>query len=264
MVNKLDCVGVGYSYPDGPKAVDDASLSIEQGSIVCIIGPNGAGKSTLLKGMAGLLPMEDGAVSVDGAPVASLDPRVRARTLALVPQFLDAIPPLTVESFVMGGRYGHLDSWLRSDKTDHEAVQAALEAAHVSALGERLLGEVSGGQRQRVLIARALAQEAGYLLVDEPTSSLDPEHQLGVFGLLRDLAESGRGVCVVTHDLNLASQFADRVALMQDGDFVSTGSPDELFTPEVLEPVYGAHFRFASWDKGGDGERPVVLPWSDQ
>jgi len=262
MVNKLDCVGVGYSYPDGPKAVDDASLSIEQGSIVCIIGPNGAGKSTLLKGMAGLLPMEDGAVSVDGTPVASLDPRVRARTLALVPQFLDAIPPLTVESFVMGGRYGHLDAWRRAHGADRAAVEAALAAADVSELGQRLLGEVSGGQRQRVLVARALAQEAGYLLVDEPTSSLDPEHQLGVFDLLKELARGGHGVCVVTHDLNLASQFADRVALMQEGSFVSVGPPEEILTAEVLEPVYGAHFRFTSWSKGGE-ERPVVVPWSE-
>jgi len=264
MVNMLDCAGVSYAYPGGTKAVAGASLSVEEGSLVCIIGPNGAGKSTLLKGMAGLLPFDRGDVLVNGASVSGLGSKERARTLALVPQFLDAIPPLTVESFVMGGRYGHLNSWRRADKTDHEAVQSALEAAHVSELGDRLLVEISGGQRQRVLIARALAQEAGYLLVDEPTSSLDPEHQLGVFGLLKALAESGRGVCVVTHDLNLASQFADRVALMQDGDFVSVGSPDELFTPEVLEPVYGAHFRFASWDKGEDGERPVVVPWSDQ
>jgi iron complex transport system ATP-binding protein len=264
MVNRLDCAGVSYSYPDGTAAVDGASLSVEEGALVCVIGPNGAGKSTLLKGMAGLLPLDRGDVKVNGALVSGLDSRARARTLALVPQFLDAIPALTVESFVMGGRYGHLDTWRRADKADQEAVQAALEDAHVSDLGERLLGEISGGQRQRVLIARALAQEASYLLVDEPTSSLDPEHQLGVFGLLKGLAGSGRGVCVVTHDLNLASQFADRVALMQDGDFVSVGSPDELFTPEVLEPVYGAHFRFASWSMGGDGERPVVVPWSDQ
>ena len=264
MVNKLNCAGVSYSYPGGPFAVDGASISIEEKSLICIIGPNGAGKSTLLKGMAGLLSLDQGDVTVDGVPVSGLDSRARARTLALVPQFLDAVPPLTVESFVMGGRYGHLDSWRRADKADYEAVRAALDAAHVSDLSERLLGELSGGQRQRVLIARALAQEAGYLLVDEPTSSLDPEHQLGVFGLLKGLAESGRGVCVVTHDLNLASQFADRVALMQDGSFVSVGSPEELFTPAILEPVYGAHFRFASWSLGEDGERPVVVPWSLQ
>jgi len=264
MVNRLDCTKVGYTYPDGPKAVDDASLAVEVGSLVCIIGPNGAGKSTLLKGMAGLLSMQSGAVTVDGALVSELDSRERARILALVPQFLDAVPALTVESFVLGGRYGHLDAWRRAQSRDHVAVRAALEAADVADLGDRLLGEVSGGQRQRVLVARALAQEARYLLVDEPTSSLDPEHQLGVFTLLERLAADGHGVCVVTHDINLASQFADEVALMQEGRFVASGPPEEILTPEVLEPVYGAHFRFTSWSTGEDTERPVVVPWSER
>ena len=264
MVKQLKCEGVTYSYPGGAPVVDGASLTVEPGELLCIIGPNGAGKSTLLKAMAGLLSVDEGAIMVDGLAVSSLGPRERARTLALVPQFLDAIPPLSVGNFVMGGRYGHLDSWRRADATDCEAVTGALLAAHVAELGERLLGELSGGQRQRVLISRALAQAAGYLLVDEPTSSLDPEHQLGVFSLLRELAESGRGVCVVTHDLNLASQFADKVALMQSGSFVAVGTPAELLTAEVLEPVYGAHFRFDSWSSADDEERPVVVPWALQ
>ena len=261
MVNRLECAGVGFAYPGGVRAVDDATLSVERGRLMCIIGPNGAGKSTLLKGMAGLLPMQSGAVRVDGARVDELEARERARVLAIVPQFLDSVPALTVESFVLGGRYGHLDSWRRARRADHEAVRAALEAADVGELGARLVGEVSGGQRQRVLVARALAQEARYLLVDEPTSSLDPEHQLGVFSLLGQLAREGHGVCVVTHDLNLASQFADEVALMEEGRFVAVGSPGEILRAEVLEPVYGSHFRFATWSRGEEGERPVVVPW---
>ncbi len=264
MVSGLRCEGVGYTYPDGPKAVDEATLDVERGRLVCIIGPNGAGKSTLLKGMAGLLTMQSGVVTVDGGPVNELDSRERARILAMVPQFLDAIPSLTVESFVLGGRYGHLDAWRRAQGSDHEAVHAALEAADVSDLRDRLLGEVSGGQRQRVLVARALAQEARYLLVDEPTSSLDPEHQLGLFHLLERLAGDGHGVCVVTHDLNLASQFSTEIALMQEGSFVASGPPGEVLTPQVLEPVYGEHFRYASWSTGGDAERPVVVPWSER
>jgi len=264
MVNRLECTGVGYAYLGGTPAVADATLAVEPGRIICIIGPNGAGKSTLLRGMAGLLSMQSGAVTVDGALVSELDPRVRARTLAFVPQFLEAIPPLTVESFVLGGRYGRFDSWGRAQSSDYAAVRAALEGADVADLGDRLLGEISGGQRQRVLVARALAQEARYLLVDEPTSSLDPEHQLGVFTLLERLAGDGHGVCVVTHDINLASQFADEVALMQEGRFVAVGPPGEVLTPEVLEPVYGRHFRFASWNKGEGVERPVVVPWSER
>ena len=182
--------------------------------------------------------------------------------MALVPQFLDAIPAVTVESFALGGRYGHLDAWRRANSKDHEAVELALREANVFDLRERLLAELSGGQRQRVLIARALAQEARYLLVDEPTSSLDPEHQLGVFTLLSRLASDGHGVVVVTHDLNLASQYADEIALMHSGRFVAVGAPSDVLKPEVLDPVYGAHFRFGTWGGAAGEERPFVLPWS--
>ena len=262
MVKSLLCDAVEYAYPGGEKVVDGATLAVAAGSLTCIIGPNGAGKSTLLKGMAGLLSVDRGAVTVDGGPVGALEARVRARTLALVPQFLDAIPAVTVENFVLGGRYGHLDGWRRARSVDHEAVLVALREANVFELRERLLAELSGGQRQRVLIARALAQEARYLLVDEPTSSLDPEHQLGVFELLSRLAREGHGVVVVTHDLNLASQYAVEIALMHSGRFVAVGSPKEVLKPEVLDPVYGAHFRFGTWDNEEGAERPYVLPWS--
>ena len=114
MVKNLLCEAVEYAYPGGERVVDGATLAVAAGSLTCIIGPNGAGKSTLLKGMAGLLSVDSGAVTVDGGPVGALEARVRARTLALVPQFLDAIPAVTVENFVLGGRYGHLDGWRRA------------------------------------------------------------------------------------------------------------------------------------------------------
>lgn len=262
MVKSLQCDQVEYAYPGGERVIDGASLSVSAGSLTCVIGPNGAGKSTLLKGMAGLLAIDKGAINVDGQRVEVLEARVRARTLALVPQFLDAIPAVTVESFALGGRYGHLDAWRRANSKDHEAVALALREANVFDLRERLLAELSGGQRQRVLIARALAQEARYLLVDEPTSSLDPEHQLGVFTLLSRLASDGHGVVVVTHDLNLASQYADEIALMHSGRFVAVGAPSDVLKPEVLDPVYGAHFRFGTWGGAAGEERPFVLPWS--
>jgi ABC-type cobalamin/Fe3+-siderophores transport system ATPase subunit len=262
VVNSLRCEAVEYAYPGGERVVDGASLSVAAGSLTCVIGPNGAGKSTLLKAMGGLLSVDSGVVTVDGEAVRALESRVRARTLALVPQFLDAIPAVTVESFVLGGRYGHLDGWRRARSADHQAVLVALREAHVFELRERLLAELSGGQRQRVLIARALAQEARYLLVDEPTSSLDPEHQLGVFALLSRLAQEGHGIVVVTHDLNLASQHAAEIALMHSGRFVAVGTPKDVLKPEVLDPVYGAHFRFGKWDDEEGAERPFVLPWS--
>ena len=128
-------------------------------------------------------------------------------------------------------------------------------------LADRPLPALSGGQRQRALVARALAQEARLLLVDEPTNALDPEHQLQVFDLIAGLADHGRAAVVVTHDLNLASQFATRVVLLDEGQKVADGPVGEVLVREVLEPVYGPNLRYASWSVPGGGERPVVLPW---
>ena len=253
---------VVFTWPDGPRAVDGVSLAIERGELVAVLGPNGAGKSTLLKLAAGLVEPDAGRVELDGRPLGGLSKRERARRVAVVPQALRALPDVTVATFVASGRYAYLDAWRRPSASDRGAVRRALERADVEDLGERLLTQLSGGQRQRVLVARALAQEADTLLVDEPTSSLDPEHQIAVFELLAELTCSGASVLTVTHDLNLASQFATTVALMDAGRIVARGGPEEVLRREVLEPVYGPHLRYGRWPAPrGDGERPFVVPW---
>lgn len=253
---------LAFDYPSVPRAVTGADLELTGDELVCILGPNGSGKSTLLRLLAGLLEPAEGRIELDGQPIADLAPRQRAREIALVPQALASIPAVTVHDFVLGGRYGHLGRWGRASANDHAAVLQALEVADASDIANRLLTQVSGGQRQRVLIARALAQQARALLVDEPTNSLDPGHQLSVFELIAREVREGHAVAVVTHDLNLASQFADRILLMNRGTIVAAGTPAEILEPSILEPVYGDSLRFGSWPgAAGTGERPYALPW---
>jgi iron complex transport system ATP-binding protein len=145
-------------------------------------------------------------------------------------------------------------------------VDQALSQADLVDLADRALPDLSGGQRQRCLVARALAQQSELLLIDEPTNALDPEHQIAVFELIESLAHEERAVAVVTHDLNLASQFASRIVLMDGGRKVADGSVAEVLERSVLEPVYGTGLRYSSWkigegDEGETGERPIVLPW---
>jgi len=262
VVETLTASGLHFAYPGPLVAVQGVDVELRAGEMVCVLGPNGAGKSTLLKLLAGLLPTQSGDVALDGDELSALSARERAARVAVVPQSLDAVPEVTVFDFVLSGRYSHLGFWRTHKPNDYASVHAALAATDCAELDARLLTNLSGGQRQRVLIARALAQEAELLLVDEPTNSLDPEHQLAIFELLRRLTDEGRSVLVVTHDLNLASQFAHRLLLMQDGRVVASGSPADVLHPDVLGPVYGEHLQFGSLPATGErGERPFVIPW---
>jgi iron complex transport system ATP-binding protein len=261
MVNRLACRELVLDYPGPLRALDGVAVSVEPGELLAVIGPNGSGKSTLLKCLAGLLAPTAGSVELDGRPLAGLGVRALAREIAVVPQFLPALHDITVAGFVLGGRYAHFGRWHGPGQRDRNSVQLALEAADVAELGERLMSELSGGQRQRVLLARALAQEAGVFLVDEPTSSLDPEHQIQVFTLIARTVANERAAVVVTHDLNLASQFATRVALLEAGRVVVEDEVEAVLKREVLEPVYGPNLHYATFT-GADGrQRPFVVPW---
>jgi iron complex transport system ATP-binding protein len=254
--------GLHYAYPDGPQALAGVDIALAAGELLVVIGPNGSGKSTLLRLLGGLLVPQRGSVTSDGRALRALDHAERARELALVPQGLSALPEVTVERFVLGGRYAHIGRWRGAQPADAAAVQSALADADVADLAMRRMTELSGGQRQRVLVARALASHARQLLVDEPTAALDLEHQLRVFALLAKLAEAGRAVLVVTHDVNLASQFASRVALLDRGRIAACGAPAEVLRREVLLPVYGRHLHYGRLP-GPEG-RPFVLPFLER
>jgi ABC-type cobalamin/Fe3+-siderophores transport system ATPase subunit len=257
VVTALSAAGLQFAYERDVRAVQGVDLELGEGELLVVLGPNGSGKSTLLRLLAGLLAPDAGEVRLDGGPLRALGPRERARRLAVVPQALAALPELRVEDFVLAGRYARIGRWLGAQRADRQAVRAALEAAEVAELRDRAMTELSGGQRQRVLVARALAQEAPRLLVDEPTAALDLHHQLRVFELLSRLAREGRAVLVVTHDANLASQFATRVLLLDGGVVRAAGPPAQVLRREVLEPVYGPHLHFGTLPDG----KPFVLPW---
>jgi len=261
VVSLLATSGLAFDYPGPLRALDGVDFELEPRRLVALCGPNGSGKSTLLKLLAGLLEPAAGVVTVGGRSLHGLSEGERARALARVPQSLPSLPDVTVDNFVLGGRYAHIDRWRGPQSSDGEAVSAALAAADAADLGRRMLGELSGGQMQRVLLARAVAQHTDVLLVDEPTAALDPEHQVRALELLAGLVAEGRGVVVATHDLNLASQFASSVVLLRGGRVVTAGPPGEVLRPAVLRPVYGDNLYYGRMPPP-DG-RPFVLPWLD-
>lgn len=261
MVSLLQARALNYAYGGEIPALDRMDLDLQAGELLALLGPNGSGKSTMIKMLSGLLRPDAGEVLLAGKDIRSHHPRDRARQVAVVPQVLDALPGQRVGDFVMGGRYAHMGFWRSADGQDRAAVASALDRADVGDLADRLLSELSGGQRQRVLVARAFAQEAEILLCDEPTASLDPEHQLMVLELLRAVVDAGMGVVLVSHDFNLISQFSDRVLLMDAGRAVAQGSVAEILRAEVLSQVYGSRLLFAEIPAEGSAVSPMVLPW---
>ena len=220
----------------------EVSLSVNAGEVLALIGPNGVGKSTLIRACSGTLKPIVGRVTVDGQDVRRLRMEERAKLIAVVPQAVRLPETFSVFETVSMGRTPYL-GWLgREGEQDRSAVQAALDRTATLELAERPLGQLSGGEQQRVLIARALAQAARTLLLDEPTAHLDLKHQASVLGLVCDLAHAENyAVLVALHDLNLAAQYADRVALLSNGAIAAIGTPEEVLTEGNLSPAYGLH-----------------------
>lgn len=264
---ELRAEGLAFDYPGARRALEDVSLALGRGELVCVVGPNGSGKSTLLRLCAGLLAPRAGRILLDGRALAELGPRARACRIAFVPQALAAVPDVDARAFVLGGRYAHHPRWAgliaRATRADRAAVEHALAQADATDLAARRLDELSVGQVQRVRVARALAQEAPLLVFDEPTAALDPEHQVRFFLGLEQLVADGRAALVATHELNLASRFAARALVLARGRVVAAGPPEAIFRSEVLQPVFGAHLHYARATVGGR-ERALVVPWPSE
>ncbi len=256
----LAAEGLHYAYPGSVRALVGVDFALGTGELAFVIGPNGSGKSTLLRLLAGLLRPDAGHVRSEGRDVNELASRDRARSIALVPQYLPVLPEVLVTDFVLSGRYARVPRWTALGGKDREIASRALADCDASDLACRGMDELSGGQRQRVLLARAVAQEAAVLLVDEPTNALDPEHQIQVLDLLARLTCAGRAVAVVSHDLNLASQYATRLVLLDRGAVVKDGAPEAVLARAVLEPIYGARLHYGTWDPLAGAARPFVLP----
>jgi ABC-type cobalamin/Fe3+-siderophores transport system ATPase subunit len=221
-------------------AVDDVSLRVQPAEVLAIIGPNGAGKSTLLRALNGSVPVASGEVLLDNRPVASFSRRAVARRIAVVAQEAELRFPVTVMDFVLGGRYAWSNAWGWENARDLEIVNTVLAETELRDFADRLMNELSGGERQRAVLARALATEAKCFLLDEPTANLDLAHQAAMLRLVRTRCDRGdASAVVVTHDVNLASEFTDRVVLLKDGRGVATGSPREVLIPDLLRKVFG-------------------------
>lgn len=224
-------------YP-GRTVLEDVSLEFRPGQVLAVLGPNGCGKSTLLRTANGLLSKLGGEVLADSVPLGSLSAREIAQKTAYLPQSR-ATPNITAGRMVLHGRFPYLSYPRRYRAEDHAMVRRALDWVGASELADRTLAELSGGQRQKVYLAMALAQDTETVLMDEPTTYLDVSCQLEVMALARRLAEEGRAVVMVLHDLTLALRYAHRAVLLSEGRVRQIGTPEELFQSRVLERVMG-------------------------
>lgn len=224
-------------YPGRP-VLEDISLDFCPGEVLAILGPNGCGKSTLLRTSNGLLARTGGEILLDGRPIEGLSAKEIAQKVAYLPQSRST-PNITAGRMVLHGRFPYLSYPRRYSQKDREMVQKALAWVEASELASRPLPELSGGQRQKVYLAMALAQDTETILMDEPTTYLDVGCQLEVMALARRLAEEGRAVVMVLHDLCLALRFAHRAALLCEGRVRQLGTPEELYGGEALAQVMG-------------------------
>jgi len=224
-------------------ALQGIRLHVPAGHIVGILGPNGSGKSTLLKLLAGLLKPQEGSLELFGESFGLLTARDMAKRVAYVPQETLQVFPFSIAEMVLMGRSPHHDGWGGwhwEDREDREIASAAMQDLDVWHLGGRLVSDVSGGERQRAVIARALTQQPQVLLLDEPTAFLDLHHQVDIAKILRRLnRERGLTVVLVSHDVNLVSQYCDRIVLLNQGRIVQEGSPQSVIQEDVLQAVYG-------------------------
>ncbi len=246
-----------HRFPESAFSLTIPQMEIRSGEHLAVIGPNGAGKTTLLRLAAGIFQPESGTIRLEGRELARMNRRTTARSIGYLPQDLSSDSDYLVEELVMLGRYPHLPPFGNPGAQDRAIVEESLQVTETRSLRRRHLSHLSGGERKRAFLASVLAQKPRVLLLDEPAASLDLHRQVHFFRLLTQLVRSGMGVVTVTHDLNLASLFCDRILLLKDGRPAAEGIPDAVLVPANLESIYGADIWIGKHPQGG---RPVVLP----
>jgi ABC-type cobalamin/Fe3+-siderophores transport system ATPase subunit len=230
---------LSFAYSD-KSLFEDISFEIEAAENVAIIGPNGSGKSTLIKLIAGLLKPQSGIIKIDDKQIDDYKRVNLAKNMAYVPQNVDISFNFSVFDVVKMGRYPYSENLMVRDPDGDKIVQQAIETMGIAHLTERKFSEISGGEKQRAVIASALSQKAQLLLLDEPTSALDYKHQQEIYTLLKHLSrDEGKTVLIVTHDINLAAQFCDKLILLNEGRIVRMGSAEEVLKFPVIEEIYG-------------------------
>jgi iron complex transport system ATP-binding protein len=233
---KIQSLSVDYG---ARRILHGVSLNVQSGEVLALIGPNGAGKSTLIRAVSGVIPIAEGEIRTNGDDFASLTALKRARYIATVPQAVAMPPAYTVWESVLFGRTPHLGFLGQLSGKDEEIARQSLARVSALPLADRRVGELSGGEQQRILLARALCQSTPILLLDEPTAHLDLQYQVSLLELVHELAhEDQLAVLVALHDLNLAAQYADRVALMVAGNIKAIGKPEEVLQHQLIEEAY--------------------------
>jgi iron complex transport system ATP-binding protein len=253
----LEACGITVRYqPHLAPALRDVSCRVVGSELVAVVGPNGSGKTTLVRALLGLVPLQAGAVLIDGTPIAQWPRRSIAQLVGVVGQHEESVFPLRVAETVMLGRYARLGPVAAPGAEDRAAVQRALERCDILDLAGRPVDALSGGEWKRVRIARALAQEPQALVLDEPTASLDVRHEMELLELVRTLVDEGLAGLVITHHLNLASRFADRIVLLDHGEVVADGVPDAVLRAEIVSRV----FEWPVLITRGEDNAPQIVP----
>jgi len=233
----LEANNLHFRYRTQP-VIEGVSLAVAPGEMLGVIGPNGSGKSTLVRLLSGVLTPASGKIALDGRALHSYSRRELARRIAVVPQETLIEFPFSVTEVVLMGRSPHLGGFAFESTADVQVAHAAMQRTGVLDLQHRSIHELSGGERQRVILARALAQEASVMLLDEPAAFLDIRHQVDTYDLLHELQNEGTGIITVLHDLNLATLYCDRVILLKAGSAVATGQPADVITYAAIKDVY--------------------------
>ncbi len=257
----LQIEGLSVSY-GMRRVLNEVSLEVKSGEMLGLIGPNGAGKSTLIRAVSGIIPVESGSVHTNGTDLLALSTMQRARRLAVVPQAVSLPPAYSVWETVLLGRTPYLNFLGQISRRDEQVARQALTRVDALELADRRVGELSGGEKQRVLLARALAQSTPILLLDEPTVHLDLQHQVDLMETVRSLAHMEKlAVLIALHDLNLAAQYADRLALLVEGKIHSIGVPREVLTPEIISAAYHLPVQVMQHPFA---DAPLILPESEK
>lgn len=257
----IEVHNLSYKYID-EWVLKNINFDVIRGEILGIVGPNGSGKSTLLKLLSGVLKPVEGEILLLGRPLTQLKRKAISRIIGVVPQNTVIGFPFTAQEMVLMGRAPHLGMFQMESQKDFKMVEQAMQYTNSLEFADRKISELSGGERQRVIIARALAQEPKIILLDEPTSHLDLKYQVEIFDLVRQLnQENQMTVVVVSHDLNLAGEYCDRLILLKEGEIYEIGAPKKILTEENIKAVYDAEVLISPNPLTGAPHITLVSKW---
>lgn len=243
MSNILEIKNLNIDY-NGIKAIDDLSIDFEKGGFYTILGPNGAGKSTLLKAISKNIENMKGSIFIDNINIKDLKIKNLAKKISMVPQETSIDFDLLGEEIVLMGRIPHLKRLEKEGRQDFSIVKEAMTKTNTLHLRNRSVTKMSGGEKQRVVVARALAQEAGIMLLDEPVSQLDLHNQIEIMNIIRELVDrEGLTAICVLHDINLAVSYSDEILIMKDGKLISKGKPADIIRQDIIEDTYGINVK---------------------